>query len=272
MYRTLTNSPLDHSLETGLEVLGEVHSIDSLRQPFLDCEHAAKLAAMPPRWKDFHWVDQAKFIDYMGPDVDPIQHGPYQARTVAIPMVEAQIAQPDKPQLADEAAHHFVAYTVIHDDHEGLVPDCEDGDRALTSKTLLTEAQEMNIWQGLFHEVYQPVNKTFASQVQIMTDHTSSAFEHTFWDVSERIGYVYTGFQAFRVAYESECIDDLERVQALAMARQGVGKSLAVVERSRDNIVFADEFLIKTKLLVGGLLSMLQISIEELRGQAYEVK
>ncbi len=243
MLRSLENSPIDHKLETELHVYGETHSIDSVRQPFLNSPYYESISALRPRFETVAWTqDDEKFTELQGPDVNPVEHGPYQARTVAIPMIDAQNNSDAQFRPTNEGAEHFVAYHVQHDDHEGVYAQKHhmNHDVPLTQKTTESEQEEHNLWLKINDELFTN-SKTMAYYVEQFE--FSKGFLRNFWNISERIGYVSTGIQALHLAEEEKSLSKNERENAYTMARLVIGRSLGVIESQRQNITYADQFV-----------------------------
>lgn len=264
-----TDSPFDNSLE----VLGQVTSIDNFREPFLDSRYAQLLIMSPPRFETFAWDDVDKFRHLFGDDIDPMQHGPYQARTVAIPLVEMQLEIGDDDQsqnlsMSIDEAHSFVAYHVSHDDHEGLV-----GDTPLPEKTVKSEDDDFLIWADMFNEIYQPQDTDeFVALARKFAVKNFDQRLGLLWDVSERIGYVSTALQAYRLATNSSGLTDHERNSAMIMAQNVSGGSLAIIEDARASIPYADKFISDCQPAISGICRALEISLEDLIRMRHDVR
>lgn len=275
MYRSLENVPLDHPLEHQLEVLDTVHTITSLRADFFNSKYGQWLRENKPRFKMFYWDDHDKFIEKLGPDVVPTEHGPYQARTVAIPALDEQARHPDAlPQLTLEAAHHLVAYHVTHDDNEGIKDDeGTDGDTPLRAKTRASELVSFLQWQNMMIELHGDSftklyihSEIFAGFAEYATD----CFATDMFEVTERIGYIYTAMQAFRVWENDPDLTAKERRITLLMARQVLGNSLAVVDRHRNNVVCADNFMQRARPVFRQIARASNVTLKEIFGASYE--
>lgn len=253
--RELTAEPLSHPLETGLEVYQGVFSIDELREPFLQTRYAKSLANMEPRFGHYSWDDKAKFLEYYGQDVDPMQHGPYQARTVGIPMLDAQRDDPnnDSKQVSRSFSHHFIAHHVQHDDHEGEFMrlrneqnnTAEKGDVPYFKKDENEEIDEFNVWCDVQKSIFGlEVFSRHLSNINDFANPTSpELFYKRFWDASEAIGYLFTSLQSWHIANNVSEISPEERRNSERLALEVSGRHHQRLERVRREIVFADMVL-----------------------------
>lgn len=242
MLRSLENAPIDHPLETGLNLFGgTVASIDDLRAPFLDTHYAVRLMNNPPRFHGDLWDDVAKFKELLGPDVDPLQHGPYQARTVAIPAIDlqAEAQASGYPQINEMMARYFVAHHVIHDDHEGVT-----GDVLFPAKTPEIKEAEFEVWKQVVTDVYgedRVAGLRYFGNVFERGHETTLAAR--LWDVSERLGYMATGERAFELAINEPGLSFEERQRSLTMATRVMNIHAPAVEANRSTIAIADDWL-----------------------------
>ena len=240
MYRTTQNLPLEHQYDMALEVFGSVTTLELLREPFHASHYGAALRTLPPRYELFYWDDLEKFAEYMGADMDPVQHGVYQARTVAIPLLEQQAQADMLPQMTDQQSHHFIAYHAVHDDHEGIT-----GDKALPFKTAEDDLDEQIIWTQMINDVYgEEESEQFRTDVGTFVA-KGDDFEPLLWDISERIGYIATGLQGWRLREEETDLTQEERDKCFLLARDVCSRSLARVANSRDVVAYADDFMMR---------------------------
>lgn len=241
-----SGSPLEHELN----VYGRQYSIDTLREPFLETPAAYLLADMQPRFagNGYVWDDQAKFREYMGMDVDPLQHGPYQARTVGIPMVEAQAGTNSPRPISKAQARLFVAHHVQHDDHEGLYAQSRNmtHDVAVNHKTTDSEAEEYSMWINLQLSLFdqREVNEHIEAIDTFANPQAPDSFQKRFWNIGERIGYLFSALRAWDVACNVDDLTPLERRQVQRMAVEVTGRHLSMIEAARNEIVFADDVII----------------------------
>ncbi|MDQ2972916.1 MAG: hypothetical protein M3Q79_00330 [bacterium] len=244
MLRSLENIPLDHPLETNLNVLGSKHSITSLREPFMNTEFMGMLNINPPRFSGDLWSDEAKFREKFGPDVNPLKHGPYQARTIAIPAVDLQqqaSISGGYSGLSDPVANYFVAYHVVHDDHEGIT-----GDVLLPDKTQAICDEEFEVWQKLMKNVYGTNTAAGLIYYGGIFDHgNKDHFLPKLWQVSEKLGYIATGLRAYELWQEDDELTPVERQKSLAMAMRVVARNLPDVLEARGEIAIADDWVPK---------------------------
>lgn len=235
-------------LEHELHVYGGTYSIDSLRDPFLQTEAADLLNGMDPRFKDngYVWDDPEKFIEHMGMDVQPLQHGPYQSRTVAIPMVEAQADVSSPQSLSQDFAERFIAHHVQHDDHEGLFAQRlgMTHDKGFNKKSELDEAEEYALWTQLQNEIFgETAQQHIEAIAGFAPPNCPDSFERKFWNISERIGYLMTALRAWDVASNVDYLKPVERRKSQRLALEVTNRHLSIVEAVRGEIVYADDVL-----------------------------
>jgi hypothetical protein len=263
--RSFENIPLVHHLETDLYVYHGLYSIDSLRDPLLNSEYGLSLASLEPRFSAYWWEDMAKFQEMFGPDVDPVQHGPYQARTVAIPLLDAQKKEQNLRQIEYRIQHHFVAHHVQHDDHEGEFARIKGmkSDVPHRSKTTALKAEELALWFKINNELFGTA--TARTQNRFVEEfETGTSWLATLWDVSERIGYMETGHRALQLAFETDGLTNGERAICRNMGRRVVGRHYPIIDRSRDTIAYASSAISQTTVSVDMLCDDLDITREEL--------
>ncbi len=265
--RGLENIPTDSALETDLRVYGQLHSIDSLREPLQNSVHGVNLANLKPRFSFYwqkYWPDFAKFAELYGPDVDPVQHGPYQARTIAIPMVDAQRSA-GLSGLSGRTGEAFVAHTVQHDDHEGTEAKNRgsDRDRQYIDRTAQHEHDEFELWKDIHRELFGEE----ASRTQIWH---ATRFEHgngfagTLFGTKEFIGYLATGIQSIHIAMEEPALLDIEREGAWEMGRRVVAHHYQNVAPSREVIAYSDTALSHGDEAIRAITDHFDVSREEL--------
>ncbi|MDQ3093979.1 MAG: hypothetical protein M3Q70_02255 [bacterium] len=202
------------------------------------------LNANPPRFSGDLWDDEDKFREKFGPDVNPLKHGPYQARTIAIPAVDLQQQASSNggySGLSDPTANYFVAYHVVHDDHEGVT-----GDVLLPNKTQEICDQEFEVWQTIMKDVYG--SNTAAGLIYYggIFDHGDrDRFLPKLWHISEQLGYIATGLRAYELGEQDDELTSDERQQSLAMATRVVARNLPDVVEARKDIAIADDWLPK---------------------------
>lgn len=234
----------DSQYEKHLEVWGETHTFSSLREPIQQTPYWTSLVGLEPRYSRFHSgrIDPAEFIELMGHDVVPQLHGPYQARTIAIPLIEAQqeCGHPEEA-LSRELFQSFVAYHVLHDDHEGEEARLrgDNADLPHPLKTAETEAAEFTIWTTIHQELFLQNATSEIAKIKEITAHKT-------WDISERLGYLATGLQAAHVARHNTEISDSSRKVFRQLARGVVERQVPVIEQARNSIALADIILMQT--------------------------
>ena len=240
--RSLVNEPVTDSLERGLKVYGGVYSIDDLRANFLSSPYAQAQRALKPRFSTYWWQDLDKFKDFFGPDVDPVEHGSYQARTVAIPLVRAQL-DTRSTLFSDGIADHYVAHHVQHDDHEGMhaLTQKTNHDVPYREKTDENEKAENKLWKAIHQELFGDTEKAreHFRYVDLFTSKDAQILA-TVWDIGERIGYLHSGLRAATAAFEADGLTDAERTQSRLMARRVIGRHLPIIENVSSWIIDAE--------------------------------
>ncbi len=268
MSRSFENAPVDHPLERELQVYGGVYSIDDLRAKFLDSPYADAQRALKPRFSTYWWPDLEKFAEFFGPDVDPVAHGSYQARTVAIPLVTAQLAS--KSTLFDNGVgDHYVAYHVQHDDHEGEHARTQNTDRDVPHRqnTAENKEQEQALWKAIHREMYgdsEGTRRYFRFVDLFTSEQASQRYLARVWDIGERIGYLHSGLRAATAAFETDGLTDTERSQSRLMARRVVGRHFPIIERVSSWLLDAERVTHISQTAVGQICRSYDISREEL--------
>lgn len=185
----------------------------------------------PPRFSHFMWEDEKRFREFMGPDVDNFAHGPHQADTVALPMIEFQNAS-NRPHFSEEEARLLYFTHLVHDFHEYRM-----GDIALPDKTRESDIAELAVNREV---VKAALNMTdddpylIGSQA-IMGDFDGETFLGRAFKAGEYVGYLHTGLRAWAMR-EHSLLDDDERHQAYELGKAVLTKNTPVLVR------YADEF------------------------------
>ncbi len=223
--------------------------IDNLRQPFMDTPYAESLSSMEPRFKRYHWDDLEKFKAFLGDDVDPLKHGPYQAVTVGIPMVDAQEQGPaDCPQLPEGFADLFITHHAQHDDHEGehSVRKNMTHDVPYAEQTTENRIAEYELWKQIQAETFGNAEaREHASRISTFASPDApDSFLKQFWDVSESVGYLLTVLRAWNISSCSTDVTGEERRRAKRLAIEVFGRQMPRIEESRGVIVHADDVLL----------------------------
>lgn len=265
MSRSLENLPLQHTLETNLHVYNGLYSIDSLRVPLMQTFYGRELASLQPRYSSYYWEDLEKFQEMFGPDVDPVQHGPYQARSVAIPLLDEQRRAQDLPQIDELVEQHFVAHHVQHDDHEGefaLLKKMKS-DIPHRQKTAEIAAEELSLWFDIHTELFgEAPSKSHFGYVREFE--SSDTWLSKLWEISERMGYMETGVRAVELAFETEGLTAAERSACREMGKKVVGRHFPIIEEVRDSIAYASISISAANHAVNLLCDYSSISREEL--------
>lgn len=264
--RSFENAPLDTVLETDLRVYGSTYSIDTLREPLMDSAHGEALASLEPRYSAYWkmWEDIDKFKEMYGPDVDPVAHGPYQARTVAIPLLRAQFGS-NLTQLDSQQEMAFVAHHVQHDDHEGAYAVLKDmtHDVGHRTKTQEIEDEEFDLWLEIQRELFE-VTEDEPQLVAAREFEQGDGFLSRLWNISERIGYISTGIQSVHLAIYEADLSDAERDAAWLMGRKVVGRHYPLIEAARDEIAIVDSVLASGDLALAELEVHFDLTAKEI--------
>lgn len=166
------------------------------------------------RYKMWAWSDQARFIEVMGPDVDPVLHGAHQAETVVKPFVEFQNVS-DRPHFTYEEANLLYITNLLHDAHEGLTGDIPKPD-----KTPESDAQELRINRQVVSELmgWRNGHPLLEGMQQIMGDVAGTTRIGRAFEAIERAGYLQTGLRAWSMRNHSQ-LNFSERFRTVAMGR-----------------------------------------------------
>lgn len=228
-----------------LQVWGDYHSFSTLRQPLKNSPYWDVLEAMGPRFSGYCGAgedERAQFKELLGYDVIAEHHGPFQARTIAIPMIKTQRqAGAELPQLPVELEHTFIAHHIQHDDHEGEEARLRqaDTDRLFVNRTSADEDREFKLWKNIHGEL-------FGKHAELEIKKVEKVKATDFWSISERLGYYATSLQAAYVANHQEGIPDNLRQQLKTMSVEVGGRHHPVLEQARSRIALVDVMLSQT--------------------------
>ncbi len=248
MIQPLTSGPVKDTLENHLEIVpGSIESIGSLIDAFDGTVAYDRLRALKPRFHPYLWEDEKAFVKWFGDDVDPVDHGPHQARTVTIPFLRAEeeCAESKFEELSDPRTQQLlVARTVVHDYHEGTWAWVRRVDRDVNqaAKTKENEIEERGWHLQTLYEVY---GRPFQERLRFFTRRTEDGRTriHSAWNYIERYGYLNRALRA-QEGVESERLTKEQRQKCHAMAIGVTGRSYAIVEQYRRRFVHADQFMI----------------------------
>lgn len=169
----------------------------------------------PPRFGAWAWDNKARFREYMGPDIDPVMHGPHQAVNVALPMVELQNKGYFRRFTREEAKILFLAH-ILHDAHEGI-----SGDVPAPQKTLQSNLDELELNQTVVADILG--DSPFLPHLREVMDPRSYSFVGRAFQAGELCGYFLTGLRAWALRNhadlspeEREKCEDMGRVVILA--------------------------------------------------------
>lgn len=199
---------LQAHMEHAVNVWGDTYTLSELRDPIKKTGYWNRLASLDPRFSSVYdgFIGTHYFKALVGRDVVPEQHGPFQAVTVALPMLEAQKAAPDLPQFPTELEDTFVAHHVQHDDHEGEEAYLRGStkDVAHLAKTERSRKEEFELWCKIHRELFGEAAELEITKVEEVNS-------LAFWDISERIGYYATALQFAFVARNKQHLDTRSR-------------------------------------------------------------
>ncbi len=237
-----------HPLETSLEVLGGLFSIDSLRAELINSpyEYYKKICNLSPRFSEHYgWEDDGKFVEAFGDDVNPPQHGQYQARTIAIPMILAQRQHDNRAyKLTPTQEQTVVAHEVQHDDAEYLY-----GDISFVKKTKKDAVKEFNELIKMDSNIFGAENTRIhinrVKQFDNPRAKINDTFERIFWSATERLGYFATALAAWDISENYENLTRAERANSKRMAVDVGGRHLGFLQGVRGQIIYVDDSLTK---------------------------
>lgn len=193
------------------------------------------LGAIGVRYSKFAWKNQRKFKNYLGDDVDPVKHGAYQAKHVAIPLIEAQ-NNSDKRHFTFDEAKDLVLANVYHDVHEGLT-----GDIPQPEKTRESDIAEMAINKKVLEEL--GVHSVLAYKMhQILSDHEGETFTGRAHQLVENLGYLATGLRAWQIR-DFPVLNGEERKSCREMGLQVAPSAANRVLGFTDEFAYAGQFL-----------------------------
>lgn len=187
----------------------------------------------PPRYINFAWEDQRRFREYLGADVDPLLHGPYQAREVAIPMIEHQNLYTE-PFSWEETKLLVIAHT-LHDYHEGVT-----GDIPFPQKTPEGDAAELELNASLVAKILHVEDEGWMGRYKDTLagkDKVGRAF-----DCGEKIGYFLTGLKAWHLRVHQGLTQD-ERDKSAVMGRDVCASALGHMLRHSAEFSYPDHLI-----------------------------
>lgn len=232
-----------------LNVYDATHTFESVRAPFAASEYAELLINMRPRYSGHIRCPDERFVEIMGPDVNPFLHGPFQAETIALPMLRSQKAATGLRQLPRPLGDPFIAHHIQHDDHEGLYAQHTktNADIAAHDKTDSIHDQEFQLWCSIHQELFPDTFADHYSLIEKFEGNSSKEeFPALFWRISEHAGYLATGFQAAHMANNSEDLSDAERAMCRSLAADVRRRQTGELEQARSQIAWVDDVLLKT--------------------------
>lgn len=234
---------LQAQMEHPVNVWGGTYTLAELRDPIKDTGYWDKLVNLDPRFSSVYdgFIGMRYFSALIGRDVIPEQHGPFQAITVALPMLEAQKATPDLPQFPLELEDTFVAHHVQHDDHEGEEAYLRNStkDVAHLNKTAQIRLDEFELWCKIHQELFGE-----AADLEIAKVREVNSLD--FWDISERIGYYATALQFAFVARNKENLDTRSRNRLKQRCSEISFEHRTFLESHRATVAMVDTVLGQT--------------------------
>lgn len=212
----------------------------------INSEEGQLLMQNPPRYGDFMWHNEDRFRNYMGNDVDPLMHGPYQAVNVAIPMIEAQNSNLRYEPFTKVEAKLLVMAHVVHDFHEGLT-----GDIPAPQKTEQTALSELEINQQVVSKILGlSVEHPFMTDLkQIMGDTQGHTKLGRAFNVSEQIGYFQTGLKAWSLK-DHQKLTPAERAESKRMGHDVVIYSYQKIKNGATEFAYCRDLLVTNYAVV----------------------
>ncbi len=178
------------------------------------------LEANPPRYSLWTWEDEGLFRVVFGEDVDPLRHGIYQAKHIALPMIEMQNQKDGRRRrrfTKQEAKLLLLAHTV-HDLHEGIT-----GDIPAPQKNDDINRSELEVNQQVVASMLNlsPDDPFMGELREVMAE--GDSFLSRAFSVGEQCGYFLTGVKAWSLrnhqsltAEQREKCEDMGRQVSLS--------------------------------------------------------
>ena len=174
--------------------------LDCVQQDMAASKEGVLLANNPPRYAKWHFEDVGLFRVVMGEDVDPLLHGIYQAKNVALPMIEMQNQMDGRRRrrFSKEEAKLLLLTHVLHDYHEGIT-----GDIAADDKTSDINRNELRVNQQLVARLYNLeadhpfLLKMWETMDETGFDENGDSFVNRAFHAGEQCGYFLTGIKAW---------------------------------------------------------------------------
>lgn len=190
------------------------------------------------RYKMWWWPDLKRFKEAMGPDVDPVLHGPHQAETVVKPFVEFQNVS-DRPHFTYEEANLLYITNLLHDSHEGLT-----GDVPKPQKTVESDAEELRVNRQVVSELmgWRNGHPLLEGMQAIMGDMAGETRMGRAFEAIERAGYLQTGLRAWSMRNHSQ-LSRAEKQQTIEMGRIVSQDSAKHLERFASEFPYANHVL-----------------------------
>ncbi len=234
-------------VEPEFQAHGQIWTIDSYREPFSKTAHAQNLRDMEPRFtNNYAFGDLDKFRELMGMDVDPYEHGPYQTRTVTVPLLNRQ-RNTDSFGVTKLTRSLILPYSITHDDHEGTHAKIEHRkkDVAYTDQTLENKQREWITWEEVTIETHGDISTTAHRKNcrKFAGPQASMSERKLLWDSIERIGYFLTAMRGWQVYQHEPGLLKAERDTIKKLAIDVFGRHIDFIEETRDKIVFSDDVL-----------------------------
>lgn len=164
------------------------------------------------RYGNWAWDDHQRMIQYI-PDCDPVFHGIYQARNIALPMIERGHFSRAEAKLL------MIAHT-LHDAHEGIW-----GDIPKPLKTRQNDEQELELNVEIVSSlINEPVDSEFMRDYRrVVGDLDGETHLGRAFSAGEQLGYFLTGIRAWSLRNHNALTEeergkceDMGRVVALS--------------------------------------------------------
>lgn len=165
------------------------------------------------RYSNWWWPDLERFKELMGPDVDPVLHGPHQAEMVVKPFVEFQNLTDDPFEYTE--ANLLYITNLFHDAHEGVT-----GDIPKPLKTPESDAEELRVNKNVVMDLMAWPEDHYLLQgmQQIMGDVGGTTRLGRAFEAIERCGYLQTGLRAWSMRHHDN-LSYQEKFQSMQMGR-----------------------------------------------------
>jgi len=190
------------------------------------------LRSMEPRFGTWMWEDRERMKQFL-PDTDPLMHGPNQAQTVALPMIEFQNAFGYRRFSRAEAKLLYLTH-VFHDAHEGVWAQRlgMSHDIAKPQKTRENDILELALNREIVSNILrvEPDHPLIEGMQNVMGDFDGQTFLGRAFTAIEYAGYCENGLRAWALRNHND-LDHQEREMCEQMGRVVVTADVPKLEK-----------------------------------------